>query len=174
MILLPERFHCSKSLKKVLNKGTYTVKFDEDFSSIIEHCSSVPREGQQGTWINEDMKKAYNDFHAIHMSHCVGIYREDKLMGGLYGVSIGGNFFGESMFSLEPNASKLAFYWLCEFAKANGISLIDCQLYTKHLASLGAFLVTRQDFEKILPQTLLAPTLDYKWEFTPTTENPSS
>lgn len=164
MILFPKKFKCSKSLKRVINSNRFEIKFDTVFGRVIEECASVFRPDQNGTWINTDMKKAYKELYKLGFAHSVEVFHNRRLAGGLYGVSIGACFFGESMFHKESNASKVAFYALCQWLDANNFSLIDCQMHTNHLESLGAELVDRNEYLDILRTHLhLRETWVGKW-----------
>lgn len=149
MVLFPERLHVSRSLRKWLNKNVYTVTFNQDFASVIEQCAAL-REG--GTWITPEMQEAYCELHRLGLAHSVECRRDDKLVGGLYGVALGRVFFGESMFSLEPNASKAALVRLAERLQQSGFRMIDCQVHSAHLQSLGAEDIPRTEFLRMLKQ----------------------
>ena len=150
MVLYPENFKVSKSLRKsIANKG-FIVKSNENFEEVIRSCAKIKRKHEDGTWISEEFIKAYTNLHKLDIAFSIECYLEDELVGGLYGVLIGDIFCGESMFSLVPDASKVAFYHLCQQAKQNGIKIIDCQVYNDHLASLGAFEITRNEYFNLL------------------------
>lgn len=146
MVLYPDNLKVSKSMRKVLNQGQYTVTFDKSFSDVIDNCKTIFRPDQGGTWITSDMKKAYLDLHSKGIAHSVEVWEGDDLVGGLYGVNIGKVFCGESMFSKKSNTSKLAFIYLVRKLEEQNYFMIDCQLYTDHLASLGAEEVNRDMF----------------------------
>ena len=153
-ILLPESLHISRSLRKTLLRGQFHLSVDKCFSSVVEHCAGV-RAQQPGTWIGQDMLAAYVTLHQQGVAHSVEVYDPDnKLVGGLYGVAIGQAFFGESMFSLLSNASKVAMVALVYMLKKAGFTLIDCQIESDHLNSLGAINISRVDFERRLAQTV--------------------
>ncbi|WP_216636839.1 leucyl/phenylalanyl-tRNA--protein transferase [Endozoicomonas ascidiicola] len=145
MVLHPDQFHISKSLLKLLRKSKYQVTMDHDFSGVIHHCSTS-RQRQEGTWITDEMMAAYIDLHRAGYAHSVEVWHEQTLVGGLYGVSLGSLFFGESMFSLQSNTSKIAFAALANQLHQWGFKLIDCQMHSTHLASLGAVTMPRQEF----------------------------
>lgn len=145
LILKPDELHVSRRLKKLINKKTYHCTIDTAFSDVILACSEK-RQGQDGTWITEPMIRAYENLFTLGYAHSVEVWLEDKLIGGLYGVSIGQVFFGESMFSRLDNASKVGFTFLCKQLAAWGYQLIDCQVHTDHLASLGALCISRDEF----------------------------
>ncbi|MDN5063433.1 leucyl/phenylalanyl-tRNA--protein transferase [Aliarcobacter butzleri] len=150
MVLYPENFKVSKSLRKsIANKG-FIVKSNENFEEVIRSCAKIKRKHEDGTWISEEFIKAYTNLHKLDIAFSIECYLKDELVGGLYGVLIGDIFCGESMFSLVPDASKVAFYHLCQQAKQNGIKIIDCQIYNDHLASLGAFEITRNEYFNLL------------------------
>ncbi|KLD98750.1 leucyl/phenylalanyl-tRNA--protein transferase [Aliarcobacter butzleri] len=150
MVLYPENFKVSKSLRKsIANKG-FIVKSNKNFEEVIRSCAKIKRKHEDGTWISEEFIKAYTNLHKLDIAFSIECYLKDELVGGLYGVLIGDIFCGESMFSLVPDASKVAFYYLCKQAKQNGIKIIDCQVYNDHLASLGAFEITRNEYFNLL------------------------
>lgn len=150
MVLYPENFKVSKSLRKsIINKG-FVVKSNENFEEVIRSCAKIKRKHEDGTWISEEFIKAYTNLYELDIAFSIECYLKDELVGGLYGVLIGDIFCGESMFSLVPDASKVAFYHLCQQAKQNGIKIIDCQVYNDHLASLGAFEITRNEYFNLL------------------------
>jgi leucyl/phenylalanyl-tRNA--protein transferase len=150
MVLYPKQIKISKSMKKVLRSNKFRLTKNTCFREVLEHCSSVPREGQDGTWITEDMKNAYLKLHERGIAKSYEVWEGDTLVGGLYGVDLGHIFCGESMFSLTSNASKFAFIELANELQSKKYTLIDCQLYTDHLASLGAQEITREAFVKLL------------------------
>ena len=151
MVLFPHEFHCSKSLRKVLKKNTYRIAINTCFEQVMRACAS-PRDDADGTWISEEMVLAYTELHRLGYAHSFECYQDDTLVGGLYGVKIGNIFFGESMFSLRSNSSKVAFTALVSMAIASGVTLIDCQVANAHLASLGAREIMRDQFEELLRQ----------------------
>jgi len=162
-ILYPQNFHCPGSLKKVIRKHNYEIRFDTDFKSVIDHCSKVPREGQHGTWITREMQNAYLELHKLGYAHSVETYYNGQLAGGLYGLSFGGMFAGESMFSLADNASKLAFAKLVEVLIARNFDFIDCQVETENLARFGACSVPRKTFLEQLKTAVAKPDFcDFK------------
>ena len=138
LVLHPERFHCSRSLARLLRRDRFTISLDTCFAQVVQACASTPRRGQKGTWIVPAMYAAYTDLHQAGHAHSVEVWHEDKLVGGLYGVRLGGAFFGESMFSHASNASKTALAALVRLSDPLRISLIDCQVDSPHLRSLGA------------------------------------
>ncbi|MDN5089342.1 leucyl/phenylalanyl-tRNA--protein transferase [Aliarcobacter butzleri] len=150
MVLYPENFKVSKSLKKSITNKGFVVKSNENFEEVIRSCAKIKRKHEDGTWISEEFIKAYTNLYELDIAFSIECYLKDELVGGLYGVLIGDIFCGESMFSLVPDASKVAFYHLCQQAKQNGIKIIDCQVYNDHLASLGAFEITRNKYFNLL------------------------
>ncbi|MBU2900936.1 leucyl/phenylalanyl-tRNA--protein transferase [Maribacter dokdonensis] len=150
MVLFPNEIKVSKSMKKVIRNKQFRLTKNTCFEKVLEYCSSVPREGQDGTWITEAMKTAYIKLHKNGIAQSYEVWEEDKLVGGLYGVDLGHVFCGESMFSLTSNASKFAFIKLAEELILNEYKVIDCQLHTDHLASMGAKEIARKDFMAIL------------------------
>lgn len=142
-VLYPRELKISKSMAKIMNKQIFDITYNHAFEDVIEYCSSISRANQNGTWIVEDMKEAYKRLHKLGFAHSVEVWSENKLVGGLYGVLVGKVFCGESMFSKISNASKAALIFLCQNFD---LDLIDCQVYTDHLASLGAKLVDSKKF----------------------------
>ncbi len=149
-VLLPDELRVTDSLRKTMRKKGWKVTLDQDFEGVMRHCAAAPRQGQFGTWITEDMIAAYVELHRKGYAHSVEVFWQGELVGGLYGVSIGRIFHGESMFHTRSDASKVGFVSLVERLKASGYVLIDCQMPTPHLASLGAGGVRRSDFLKVL------------------------
>jgi len=154
LILIPEELNISRSLRKVIKKGIFKVTMDAAFEEVIRNCSEVTRKGQDGTWITEDMVEAYIRLHKSGYAHSVESWHEGELVGGLYGIILGKAFFGESMFSKASNASKVAFVTLVEKLRDKGFALIDCQVRTEHLISLGAREVHRKKFLDMLRKAL--------------------
>ena len=150
MVLKPQEMKVSKSLKKsILNKG-FVIKSNENFEGVIRACSNIKRKHEDSTWISEDFIKAYTNLHNLDIAFSIECYLNEELVGGLYGLLIGDIFCGESMFAKVTDASKVAFYHLCQQARENGIKLIDCQVYNDHLASLGAYEISRAEYFEIL------------------------
>lgn len=152
MVLFPEKLKVSKSMKQLLKKDVFRVTYNKCFSEVIENCSSVTRKGQDETWITKEIKEAYQLLHNKGMAHSVEVWDENRLVGGLYGIYLKDQkvFCGESMFSKVSNASKYGFIKLVRRLRENGIRLIDCQIYTSHLASLGAEEIPREEFLRYL------------------------
>ncbi len=150
MVLFPERIKISKSMRKVLKNNQFSYTKNNCFEAVIDQCALAKREGQEGTWITHEMKEAYLKLHELGYAQSYEIWQDDKMVGGLYGIDLGHIFCGESMFSLVSNASKFAFIKLADELQQRKYSLIDCQLYTKHLESLGAEEIPRSRFIEIL------------------------
>lgn len=150
MILYPNQIKISKSMRKVIRSNQFRLTKNTCFKEVLEYCSSVPREGQDGTWITTDMKNAYLKLHEKGIAKSYEVWEGNKLVGGLYGVDLGDIFCGESMFSLTSNASKFAFIKLAEELQSKNYKLIDCQLHTDHLESMGAQEIPRKEFIKFL------------------------
>lgn len=147
-ILYPKDIKVSHSMKKLLKKNTYKISFDTCFRDVISNCSNLRKE--RGTWITNDMIEAYCKLHELGYAHSVEAWYEDELVGGLYGISIGKCFFGESMFSTMSNASKAAFITLCKKLEEKEYIMVDCQVYTEHLESLGAVNISREKFLELV------------------------
>lgn len=160
-VLLPNNLHISRSLRKVLRSDLFSVTFDRNFTDVIHACSE-PRKDEDGTWITSEMQAAYFALHAQGHAHSVEVWQQDQLVGGLYGIAIGQLFFGESMFSRTSNASKVGFVTLVSALKAAGFVLIDCQMPTAHLISLGAESIRRSEFSEYLTQHLDI-NIDMQW-----------
>jgi leucyl/phenylalanyl-tRNA--protein transferase len=146
MVLFPDEFRLTRSLKKTLRAGTFEVRFDSDFPGVMAACATTPRDGQDGTWITPEMRHAYTRLHELGWAHSVETYADGVLVGGLYGMAIGCMFYGESMFSRRSDASKVAFAHLIDFLVTHQFGMIDCQMYTDHLASLGGREIPRAEF----------------------------
>ncbi|KTC34706.1 leucyl/phenylalanyl-tRNA--protein transferase [Pseudomonas sp. ABAC61] len=156
-VLFPDELHVSRSLGKLLRKQRYQVTFDQDFAAVISACAA-PRTYADGTWISEAMQQAYLRLHQQGHAHSVEVWDQGTLVGGLYGLAMGQLFFGESMFSRADNASKVGFATLVEQLKAWGFVLVDCQMPTDHLHSLGARAITRTEFADYLKHHLDQPS----------------
>lgn len=152
MILKPQEVYVSKSMRKILRDNTFTVTYNQSFLEVILHCKRIKRDGQHDTWITNNMVEAYLQLHEQGHAISVEVWRSDKLVGGLYGIDLKdkGVFCGESMFSLESNASKVGFITLSRKLKKQNYNLIDCQMHTDHLASLGASEISREKFIEYL------------------------
>ncbi|WP_024768243.1 leucyl/phenylalanyl-tRNA--protein transferase [Aquimarina macrocephali] len=152
MVLFPSELRVSKSMRQLIRKNKFEVTFNKAFESVVQHCATITRPEQEGTWITNDMQKAYKKLHELGYAISVEVWQESVLVGGLYGILLREKkvFCGESMFSKASNASKYGFITLVEWLIAKEIQLIDCQVYTDHLASLGAREITRAAFIKYL------------------------
>ena len=146
MVLFPQSLKISKSMKSVLRKKEFKVTFNQNFHEVIAQCKNTFRKDQGGTWITNDMQKAYNKLHELGIAKSVEVWQNNVLVGGLYGIDLGTIFCGESMFSKTSNASKIAFIYLTQKLDNENYKLIDCQVYNNHLASLGAEEISRKDF----------------------------
>lgn len=155
MVLYPDEFKISKSLKKTIKNKGFEIKSNENFEEVIKNCASIKRKHEDDTWIDENFIHAYTNLYKLGYAFSIECYLENELVGGLYGILVDDVFCGESMFSKVSNASKVAFYHLCQQSKQNGIKLIDCQVYNDHLASLGAKEISRNDYFKILRKELI-------------------
>ncbi len=151
-VLFPHRFHLSRSLRKLINRGAFEITIDQDFTGVVKGCAA-PRRDQEGTWITGAMAAAFSKLHALGHAHSVECWQDGALVGGLYGVAMGRVFFGESMFSAVTNASKVALAHVCRL----GFELIDCQIPNAHLTRLGAQMIDRKDFAALLNQLCEAP-----------------
>lgn len=148
MVLFPDKLHISKSMKPLLNKNKFKVTFNQAFEQVILACATSKRDNQNGTWLTDEMISAYRTLHGRGIAQSVEAWENNKLVGGLYGIFLKefGVFCGESMFTRKSNASKFAFIKMVEHFKTQGLKLIDCQVYTPHLESLGAELIEREVF----------------------------
>lgn len=161
-VLFPESLKVSRSMRQLLKKDLFRVTFDRDFTSVIAACQK-PRPGNPETWITPEMREAYQALHESGLAHSVEVWYGDSLAGGLYGVSLGGCFFGESMFSAMSNASKVALVILVRRLRELGFRIVDCQVHTAHLGSLGARFVSRKRFLEVLRQGLRQETIRGNW-----------
>jgi leucyl/phenylalanyl-tRNA--protein transferase len=149
-VLFPQELKISSSMKQLLKKQVFEFSVNRDFNAVIGQCKSISRRGQDGTWITEEMRNAYNDLHRAGYAHSAEVRLNGELVGGLYGIRIGKMFYGESMFSTYSNSSKYAFIKYVEHLKAEGVELIDCQVYTAHLETLGARMIPRSQFLQLV------------------------
>lgn len=163
-VLRPDDLKVSRSLRKSIARKDYAVTFDRVFSDVLNACAGA-RAKSRGTWLGPDMQEAYCELHEQGHSHSVEVWREGTLIGGLYGISVGRVFFGESMFSHANDASKIALYYLCEQLKAWSYDLIDCQISSEHLTSLGAEEISRITFLQRLSQAVHLSGKDGRWQF---------
>jgi leucyl/phenylalanyl-tRNA---protein transferase len=163
LIFEPGRFHVSRSLRRTLNKKIFTVTFDRDFEGVIRACATVPRRGQHGTWITPEMQEAYIGLHRLGFAHSAESWFDGKLAGGIYGVSLGRVFFGESMFSTKTDASKAAMATLIDRLRDWKFDLFDAQMSTPHLKSLAGKEISRRVFLRRLRSALCHPTKKGRW-----------
>ncbi len=164
MVLYPDDFKIYDSFKQTLNAGKFKLRIDENFESVIRNCAEIKRKGQAGTWITNAIIDAYINLHNSGYAHSFETWYNDKLVGGLYGVSLGKAFFGESMFHQITDASKFALYELCRLLKKWQFHFIDVQQSTSHLKSLGAIDIERKEFLIMLGEALKYPTITGKWK----------
>jgi leucyl/phenylalanyl-tRNA--protein transferase len=150
-VLYPQELKISKSMRQVMRQGRFTITSNTCFADVIKACSTAPREGQDGTWITDDMMEAYVALNAAGYAHSVEVWQDGVLVGGLYGIWVGDVFCGESMFSNASNASKMALIYLCRSGK---FDLIDCQVHTDHLESMGARMISREQYIVVLHNSL--------------------
>lgn len=163
LVLEPARLHVPRSLRKTIRLGAYRITADEAFERVITRCAARDRPGQDGTWITEDVARAYVRLHELGFAHSFEAWQGGELAGGLYGVSLGAAFFGESMFADRPDASKVAFVRSVEWLASRGIGLVDCQVRTEHLLRFGAQEISRAAFLRRLAAALRAPTHRGRW-----------
>jgi leucyl/phenylalanyl-tRNA--protein transferase len=164
LVLYPARMHISRSLAKILRKGRFHASLDQAFEAVIDACAA-PRRDESGTWITPEMKTAYLELYRTGHAHSVECWQDGRLAGGLYGVSIGQAFFGESMFARVNDASKVALVWLVRQLQRWDFRLIDCQVHTRHLVSLGASGLARSEFTQLLEEACAPPGPPAPWVF---------
>jgi leucyl/phenylalanyl-tRNA--protein transferase len=167
MLLFPGELHVSKSMKKIMQKDPSWFQWtvDRHFREVIENCRTAPRKDQPGTWITKEMRDAYIHLHELGFGHSLEVWQGKQLVGGIYGLSLGRCFFGESMFSLVPNASKFAFITLAQQLNKMEFLMLDCQVPSAHLKTLGAREIPRSEFLELLKQGLQSRAWVGKWEF---------
>jgi len=151
-VLFPPELRESKSMKQLLKRDVFEFRVNSDFTGVITNCKTIARRGQESTWITDEVRAAYTRLHHAGYAHSAEAWQDGKLVGGLYGIRLGKVFFGESMFSTVSNASKYAFINFVHRLREEGVELIDCQVYTEHLESLGARMIPRKDFTVLLKQ----------------------
>lgn len=163
-VLLPSAMHVSRSLGKAIRRADYALSFDRAFIRVLAECSAA-RNRSRGTWLGDDMRHAYTELFRRGHAHSVEVWRDHELIGGLYGVSVGRVFFGESMFSRATDASKLALYWLCQQLHRWKFEMVDCQVSSAHLLSLGATEIPRAEFLKTLAIAVNIQPAEHVWRF---------
>jgi leucyl/phenylalanyl-tRNA--protein transferase len=149
-VLFPDELKESKSMRQLFKKKTFDLRVDTAFSEVIANCKTISRRDQEGTWITDEVRSAYTRLHELGHAHSAEAWSDGELVGGLYGIRMGKVFFGESMFSKKSNASKYAFIQYVQRLRDEGVELIDCQVYTEHLESLGARMIPREEFTSML------------------------
>jgi leucyl/phenylalanyl-tRNA---protein transferase len=164
-VLFAEDLHVPRSLKKTIRRGAYRITLDQAFGEVLAGCKAAWRPGQSGTWITDDMEAAYRQLHALGHAHSVEAWQGDELVGGLYGVSVGRLFSGESMFATAPDASKVAFVWLASQLREWRFPLIDCQVHTEHLERFGALEISREHYIAGLEKLVERPGRPGPWSF---------
>ena len=164
--LKPSRVHVSRSLRKVIRKAELRVTADTAFAKVITACAAVPRPHQRGTWITDELQQGYLGLHELGYAHSIEAWRNDRLVGGLYGVALGTTFSGESMFASEPDASKVAFTTLLAHLAIWGFRIVDCQVHTEHLARFGATMWPRDRFLSTWRAGVEEPSLMAPWQLT--------
>ena len=166
LVLIPEELRVSRSLRQVIKKGIYSVTMDVAFDVVIRNCAAGRGRKEEDTWITDEMIKAYNRLHELGFAHSVEVWRDGAMVGGLYGVALGAVYFGESMFSEMKDASKVALVKLVGYLIENGYQLIDCQVPTEHLISMGAKEVSREEFQVMFKKALKVSMKPGKWSLT--------
>lgn len=166
MVLFPAELRVSRSLAKRLRKPDYEIRFDTAFREVVTACATVPRTGQDGTWITQEMMAAYCKLYELGHAHCVETWIDGQLAGGIYGVALGRMFYAESMFHHVTDASKIALVYLVRHLGQNEFGMMDCQMKTQHLASLGGREIPRQEFSRRLAELVHSPQAPGKWMYT--------
>ena len=149
-VLFPDELKINRSTEKLLNKNEFEFSTNKSFKEVIHQCKKIKRQGQDGTWITDEVERAYCKMHELGYAHSAEVWKNEELVGGLYGIKLGKVFFGESMFSKQSNASRFAFTKYVQLLKEEGIELIDCQVYTEYLESFGARMIDRKEFIGLL------------------------
>jgi leucyl/phenylalanyl-tRNA--protein transferase len=165
LVLFPEQFHVSDSLRKVIKKAQLKIKTDTNFASVIHSCASIKRYRQRGTWIDRNIESAYTELFRLEVAHSVEVYDDEGLCGGLYGLALGKCFFGESMFARVSNASKIALYYLTRILIEKKFLMIDCQQVTRHMLSLGALPIPRSMFLGLLEKGDTQSSEHERWSY---------
>lgn len=164
LVLFPEKLKVSKSLDRTIRTGNFEIKLDTDFAEVIHNCARIKRAHEPDTWISEEFIKGYANLHSKGFAHSVACYENGAIVGGLYGVSLGKAFFGESMFFIKPNASKVALFYLVQLLLDWEFQFIDCQVETEHFLRMGATLIPRSEYLNILDEAIKFPTRRGNWK----------
>lgn len=162
-VLFPKLMHASKNLRRIIRNKRFELRIDTAFDQVVQACSHVGENRAEGTWLNQELRASLSRLHDMGYAHSIESWRDGRLVGGLYGVSIGTIFFGESMFAAESEASKVALYYLCQWMIANGLELVDCQMPNDHLFSLGAQMLSRDEFYPMLEACVQKATIPGPW-----------
>ena len=166
LVIFPDEFKIPRRLSRLVRQDIFSVSIDQAFRQVITACASTDERHEKGTWITNDMLEAYCQFHDMGFAHSVECWHDDKLIGGLYGISLGGVFFGESMFIREPNSSKFALVHLMKKLQEWNFDLIDCQMRTEHLMQFGAREIPGNEFQEVLDKSIARPDKKGKWQLT--------
>ncbi len=154
-VLFPEELKIGKSMKPLLNKNHFEFTINKSFTQVINNCKTISRRDQASTWITDAVKEAFINLHQLGFAHSAEVWKDDELVGGLYGIRLGNVFFGESMFSKQSNASRYAFIKYVQYLKSENVALIDCQIYTDYLESMGAKMIPREEFIELLEKNVI-------------------
>jgi len=154
-VLFPDELKISKSMKPLLNKNHFEFTINKAFIEVINNCKTISRRDQASTWITDAVKEAFINLHQLGFAHSAEVWKDDELVGGLYGIRLGNMFFGESMFSKQSNASRYAFIKYVQYLKSENVALIDCQIYTDYLESMGARMIPREEFIELLEKNVV-------------------
>ncbi len=166
MVLFPGEIHVARSLRRQMRRGGLELRIDSDFAGVLDGCAA-PRRDDEGTWLTPEMRAAYLALHRMGRAHSFELWQDQRLVGGLYGVALGRMFFGESMFSRIPSASRIVLVYLCEHLSANGFPVIDCQIHNSHLERMGAREIPRAQFQRLLAEAVEAPSESTTWQTPP-------
>ena len=163
-VLFPEQLHVSRSMRRILNRNPFSIKINHNFTEVIRLCQSVDRKNEQGTWITKEMINAYIGLHQAGYAHSIEVYQRKELVGGFYGIALGRCFFGESMFHIQPNASKYGFIKFVQQILKEGFLFIDCQISSHHLRSLGAHDIPRERYLILLKEGVKKKPVKWDWK----------
>ena len=166
MVLFPDEIHVARSLRRQMRRGGLELRIDSDFAGVLDGCAA-PRREDEGTWLIPEMRTAYLALHRMGWAHSFELWQDERLVGGLYGVALGSMFFGESMFSRIPSASRIVLVYLCEHLSANGFPVIDCQIHNSHLERMGAREIPRSHFQRLLAEAVETPCEATVWQTAP-------